>query len=154
MASDGLCESVRICIKFVFCSQWFFCSVQLHPLCRIFDLSCSPVVPTKERINLSVGAASLYLSSALPRTNYHTSELFFGVINDVVYILRNSAIYRPYTPKTTCTYKQSTIVPVQAVKSYRGSEVIVLLALNRCAWWRSDSRYGHFTPERTSVRMR
>lgn len=83
-------------------------------------MSCSPVVPTNDRKNLNVGAASLYLSSVLPRPNYHISELFLGVINDVN-ILYNSVVYRPYTPKTTSTCKQSTIVPVQAVKSYRGS---------------------------------
>ena len=56
----------------------FFCSVQLHPLCRIFHLSCSPVVATEDRINLSVGAASLYLSSALPRPNYHILKFFLA----------------------------------------------------------------------------
>ena len=28
-ASDGLYESIRICIQFVFCSQWFFVAVNL-----------------------------------------------------------------------------------------------------------------------------
>ena len=135
-------------MKFVFCSQWFFAVFSCIRYAGY--MICSLLVPTKDRINLSVGTASFYLSSALPRPNYHISKLFFffGVINDVVNIPYNSAVYRPYTPKTTCTYKQSTIVPVQAVKSYRRSRGIVLLVLNRCAWWRSASRYGRFTPEK------
>jgi len=64
-----------------------FCSIKLNPLCRVFDLSCSPLVPRKDRISLSVGAASLYLSSAIPTPNYHNSKLFFGVINELILII-------------------------------------------------------------------